>query len=279
MFGFVTANVQELTKEQKKRYSAVYCGICRRIRLDASRLARWALQYDMAFLALLLGSLYEPEEQTGKRACGLHPIRPRPWVDNEIITYCAHMNVALAYYKFRDDDADDGSRTARFMANRFEKSLAPIQARWPRQCQAMEDCIRELSRLEAEGCPNPDRPAACFGRLMGELMVLQEDTWAPTLRVLGDALGRFIYLADGAVDYRHDEKKNRYNPFRAQGLGKDWNRWEDYLMLTMGRCSQAFESLPLVQDKDLLDNILYSGVWTRIRIAQKKEERHDKRSL
>lgn len=103
VFGFVTANIPELTREQQRRYGSVYCGICRQIRAEGSQLARLGLSYDMAFLALLLMSLYEPEEQQGSRACALHPIRPRPWVDNGYIRYAAHMNVALTYYKCLDD--------------------------------------------------------------------------------------------------------------------------------------------------------------------------------
>ena len=51
------ANVPELSKEQQKRYNAVYCGICRQIREGSSNTARLGLSYDMAFLALLLMSL------------------------------------------------------------------------------------------------------------------------------------------------------------------------------------------------------------------------------
>ena len=60
MFGYVAANMKELTKEQQDRYGGVYCGICIRIREQAGQLPRLGLSYDMAFLALLLMSLYEP---------------------------------------------------------------------------------------------------------------------------------------------------------------------------------------------------------------------------
>ena len=69
MFGYVTASLRELTKEQQRRYSAVYCGICRRIREQSGQLSRLGLSYDMAFLALLLMSLYEPEECGGRPIC------------------------------------------------------------------------------------------------------------------------------------------------------------------------------------------------------------------
>ena len=97
MFGYVVANMDELPEELQRRYGAVYCGICREIRERASNLSRLGLSYDMAFLALLLMSLYEPEETAGKGACKLHPVTPRPWVDCEYVRYAADMNVALAY--------------------------------------------------------------------------------------------------------------------------------------------------------------------------------------
>jgi hypothetical protein len=128
-----------------------------------------------------------------------------------------------------------------------------------------------LSELEKEGCDNPDTVAGCFGELMGELLVYEEDLWAPTLRQMGMALGRYIYLADAAVDFRRDQKKARYNPFLAMGMEEDWDTWEQYLVLAMGRCTEHFERLPLVQDKAILDNILYSGIWLQYRRRQRKE--------
>jgi len=77
-------------------------------------------------------------------------------------------------------------------------------------------------------------------------------------------LGRYIYLADAAMDYRQDKKKGQYNPFLAMGE-EDPKKWEQYLLFAMGRCADYYERLPLVQDKAILDNILYSGVWVKLR--------------
>lgn len=272
MFGFVTANMKELTQSQKDRYQAVYCGICRQIRDRSSQLSRLGLSYDMAFLALLHMSLYEPEETSGTRACALHPIRPRPWANNVYIEYAADMNVALAYYKAMDDWNDDRHLRAKLMGGVFGKNYEAIESRYPRQCAAIRECISHLNSLEKENCDNPDEPANCFGRLMGELLVYEEDLWAPTLRKMGSALGRFIYLADAAVDYRRDKKKGKYNPYLAMGGQEDWQRWEQYLVLAMAKCTEEFERLPLVQDKKILDNILYSGVCCSFGRKKKEEE-------
>ncbi len=272
MFGYVSANIPELTKQQKQRYNAVYCGICRQIRVQSSQLSRLGLSYDMAFLALLLMSLYEPEETAGDNACILHPIKKKPWVDNAYVRYAADMNVALAYYKAQDDWQDDKSTLARVKSGIFGKNYGEIAARFPRQCQAIEGCIHQLSILEKESCDNPDTVANCFGTLMAELFVYHEDIWAPTLRQMGMALGRFIYLADAVLDYRKDKRRHKYNPLLAMNTGEAWDRWQDYLVLAMGRCTQAFEKLPLVQDKAILDNILYSGVWCIFHRKKKEQE-------
>ena len=270
MFGYVNASWKELTAEEKQRYQAAYCGICRRIREQSSNLSRLSLSYDMAFLALLLMSLYEPEEESHNVRCALHPLKKRPWVDSKYVRYAADMNIALAYYNCLDDWQDDGSHAKKWLADHLHPYLPQIETRYPRQCAAISACIQELSELERDNCTDPDRCANCFGALMAELLVHEEDLWTPDLREMGKALGRFIYLADAAVDYKRDVRRNQYNPYIAMGCPTGWDAWEQYLVLAMARCCEYYEKLPLVQDKPLLDNILYSGVWTNFR--QKRKE-------
>lgn len=270
MFGFVTANLSELTLEEKQRYNAVYCGICRQIHVRSSNLSRVGLRFDMVFLALLLMSLYEPEETGGDRACMLHPIHPRSWIDNEMIGYCADMNVALAYYKALDDWHDDRKLSAKLASSVFSAGYEQIEKCYPRQCQTIARCIAQLRRLEQENCANPDEPAGIFGELMAQLLCFHEDMWADTLGEMGFFLGRFIYLADAAMDYEEDRRKHKYNPFLAMKTENASQQWEQYLVLAMARCTKAYERLPLVQDKPILDNILYSGIWLELRRKQKE---------
>lgn len=272
MFGYVTANFDELTEEMKTRYRAVYCGICRRIGMQSSNPARIVLSYDTAFLALLLMSLYEPEEPGGKQSCVCHPFRRHLWVDNPYIAYAADMNVALAYHKSLDDWRDEGSLSGKYMAKTLQPHYETIRQKYPRQCTAMEECMGSLHDMEAAGESNPDLPATCFGRLMGELFVYHEDLWSGSLRQIGLSLGRFIYLADGAADFAADRKSGAYNPFAASGAETLPENIEEILVLAMGRCCRSFERLPLVQDKPLLDNILYSGVWVHRKSADRRDD-------
>ena len=122
MFGYVMANLKELEKSRRRRYASVYCGICRGIRSQCSQGCRLGLSYDMAFLSLLLMSLYEPEETGGNHACVLHP--GRKWTDSKFIRYGADMNVALAYYNALDDYEDEGKGTV----ERYATGAAAVQA-------------------------------------------------------------------------------------------------------------------------------------------------------
>ncbi len=161
----------------------------------------------MAFLALTLLSLYEPEEEKRTARCLTHPLHARTYTRSEIITYTADMNIALAYYKCLDDWNDDKKYSAKLLANAMEPYAERIAEKYPRQCGTLQRCLTELNRLEAEKFQNPDIPAGLFGELMGELFVWREDTWAETLREMGAALGRFIYLMDAVLMRRRTGKR------------------------------------------------------------------------
>ena len=73
MFGYLAAQPGALTQEELARYKSAYCGLCRSLKLRHGELSRLTLNYDLTFLTLLLGSLYEPEERTGEQRCIAHP--------------------------------------------------------------------------------------------------------------------------------------------------------------------------------------------------------------
>ncbi len=273
MFGYIIANPELLDEDQRQRYRACYCGLCRAIGEECSSLSRVSLNYDMTFLALLLSSLYEPEESAGQKRCPVHPFKPQSYWYNDATRYCAAMNVALAAYNCLDDWHDDRNVLKLLEAQLFHGPTASAARRYPRQTNAITQCLAELTALEKRGVPDPDGAANCFGRLMGELFVWKEqDHWAPTLRAVGEGLGRYIYILDAAVDLQEDLQRGRYNPL--SGLAREGRSLPDFqeeLSLLIGECTEAFERLPLVQDVELLRNILYSGVWIRYAQALDKQ--------
>ena len=274
MFGYLVAEPGLLTEEQLRRYRGCYCGLCRCIQERHGELARLALTYDMTFLALLLSSLYEPEETAGEGTCLPHPIEPRSWWQSEAAAYAADLNVALAYLKCLDDWEDDGNLAALAESRALLPAWERVRAAWPRQCAAIDRALRKLGRLEKERIEDADAAAACFGELMGELLVWKEDRWREPLYRMGCALGRFIYVMDACMDLDADAARGRYNPFRRfYGLPDNAGRFEEILRVLLGDCLYWFDKLPLVQDAELLKNILCAGLWTQFNKRWKKEER------
>lgn len=259
MFGHITINPKQLSDQDKDRYQAVYCGLCRTLDERHGKVGRSTLTYDMTFLSLLLSSLYQPEETQAHLWCLLHPTQKRPYAATRYTEYAADMNVILAYYKALDDWQDDKSLSARGSMKLLEKPKEQAAARWPRQVAAIEDCLYRLGEMERADELNPDLPANCFGELMGELFVLEEDEWSASLRRLGAALGRFVYLMDAAIDLPADIKHDRYNPLIAQ-IDTDFSMM---LSLMIGECTAELAQMPLERDVPILRNILYSGVWLK----------------
>lgn len=273
MFGYITVQQDALPEERFLRYRACYCGLCRALRAQHGQLCGLSLNYDMTFLILLLSSLYEPEETCGSGRCAPHPLESRDWWRNEFTDYAADMNVALMYHKLLDDWNDSGSRVKRQSAALLEKTYRGIREKWPRQCGIMERELAELARLEKEKCPVPDLAAAAFGRLMAGIFHRFDDRWTETAEELAFSLGKYIYLLDACLDMAEDAKSGSYNPLLLLwGEEKPLAACEELLLLTAGNCARAFERLPLVQDYDILKNILYTGMWTKYRLARKKQE-------
>lgn len=261
MFGYLVADTGHLTEDDSLRYRAAYCGLCRTLKDRHGTVSQLTLNYDMTFLVLLLSSLYEPEERTGEGRCLPHPIDKRRWVRTEMTEYAADMNVALAYLKCLDDSEDDHSLAARIEALFFKGAYDRVCEKYPRQCGAISDALLKLHELEKENCENVDETAACFGALMAEIFVKDEDRWSEVLRRFGMSLGRFIYIMDACMDLDEDVKKYRYNPLRRYHGEENEELFRDILRMTLGECVYFFDVLPLVQDVNILKNILCDGLW------------------
>ncbi len=273
MFGYLTAEPGLLSEEELRRYRSCYCGLCRSIRERHGALARLALSYDMTFLALLLSSLYEPEEAAGEETCVRHPRRAQPWARNEWSDYAADMNLALAYLKCLDDWEDEGSPAALAAARTLRGAYERVAAAWPDQCGAIGRSLEALHALEKARIEDADAAAASFGALMGAILAVRDDRWREPLYRLGDALGRFLYVMDACLDLSGDAAFGRYNPFRRwYGLPDCRERFEEALKMQLGEALFWFDRLPLVQDANILKSILCAGVWAQYNRKYKKED-------
>lgn len=266
MFGYISTNPKALSKEEKDRYKKYYCGLCHQLNTQYGGAGRAMLSYDMTFLIVLLSSIYGLEESQDSRHCVRHLIKSQPYVETLATAYGADLNIILGYYQLLDDWKDDGNLIARENSRVIKKYLPRIIDLYPHQCDTIVENMRQLSEMERVNELNPDLPANCFGELMGELFVWKKDEHTDTLRRMGAALGRFIYLLDAVNDLKTDIRKQRYNPLVSQ-MDTDYT---PLLTIMMAECTSEFEKLPVERDIHILQNILYSGVWQKYRARKRK---------
>ena len=273
VFGYISVNPTKLTEEEKKRYRAFYCGLCHTLGEHYGSAGRATLSNDMTFLSLLLNALYEPTETMLNERCTLHPARQHMAVLHEGTNYAADMNILLAYHKCEDDVSDEASMRGRVGKRALKKAYEQVKKTWPRQAETVAKCLSEIARIENKESEDLDALTRLSGRILGECFVWREDAFAPYLRDLGGALGKFVYLMDAYEDYDHDLKHRQFNPLKSLHAQDDYEeRIEEILTMEMAACVRAYDDLPIEQDDALIRNILYSGVWGRYAAIQQKRK-------
>ena len=282
MFGYVTIYRKGLTDQDLDRYQAYYCGLCQVLGERYGLPGRLALSYDMAFAAMLLTALYEPDTRFGTGRCAPHPLKARPRARNEFLDYAADMTILLAYHNFLDDWQDDHRQASLRRAQQFEPLLPAIRERWPRQYSVIGDQLSALNLLETSGSHDLDALCNAFGILLGAVFACREDPWMPVLEAMGRGLGGFIYLMDAYDDLEKDAKNGSFNALAALRARLDDEAFEtrchELLTQQMGICAEAFGLLPVLKDSpegQLLYNTIYSGVWCKYTLI--KARREDKR--
>ena len=289
MFGYVVVNEPELRIHEFDLYRSYYCGICMDLKDHYGQRGRLTLSYDTAFLALLLTSLYEPGETERTIRCAVHPFKKHAVRQNEYTRYAADIGIILSYYSCLDDWNDERDAGKKLMAAALSKKFEAASLRHPGKAsliRAKLDDLRvlEKSAQEPDTAPSPavllDRAGGIFGELMAEIFDLKHDIWSAALRRTGFYLGKFIYILDAYDDLKKDEKSGSFNPLLMFGDRPGLRGYvKGILTMTISECTAAFETLPIVENIDILRNILYSGIWCKFNETEGKRDGASPREL
>ena len=285
MFGYVKPVPAELLVKEYEFYKATYCGICRAMKKHTGTLSNVTLSYDSVFLALAR-MLYVPDEEFGvdKKRCIAHPMKKRPMLrENGALVYTARVFAILAYYKMRDDVADEG-----FMKKLLITPIRPVlrhgskKAKSPDISRIISTKLSELTALEKAGCESVDEVAHLFGELLGEVFAGGlEGSDRLVMYECGYHLGKFIYAADAAEDYERDRKEGKYNPYvlsyGGEALTEENKRTiKTALILECKRIEGAVNLMPFGSRtviENIIKNIIYLGLTDRIKFLDECEEK------
>ena len=279
MIGFIVANQEKLNEQDKKYYQACYCGLCKTLGERHRMRSRLTLNYDMTFFIVLLSSIYNDKVNTKPCKCKLHPKRVEQGIYGEIVDFIADMNIMLAYYDIMDDWYDDKNIIALSYASLLKNEYVKVYEKYKNKCLKIESYLLELAEIERNNILDPDKASECFGKIMGEAITPYEDEYSQNLRKFGESIGKFIYILDACIDRDKDIKHRKYNPLVKYSK----NDFDEILNLLMSECMEKYRNLNITQNTELLENILFSGVWLKYNIAkikeQKRKEKNDTRSV
>ena len=73
MFGYIRPSKPHLSEQDEARFQSVYCGLCHELGRKYGFAARFVLNFDFTFLAILLSDAQEPECESCR--CAAHPCK------------------------------------------------------------------------------------------------------------------------------------------------------------------------------------------------------------
>ena len=288
MFGYVRAIPDVLPEEEARRYEAVYCGLCMTLGVRYGWTARFILNYDFVFLALLLAP--GETEACACRTCPARPWKKRAcWTGGPALDAAADESVILTWWKLKDSLRDGrwweklAARTAMVFLKGHYRAAAELRPAFDR---TVAECLDQLHAMEEENLPSLDRPADTFARILQAAAIETQPAArsSATAQILYH-VGRWIYLADAWDDRTEDAATGSYNPVLAL-FGPEPEAGQERLRETMRTSLGLARTALALVDWDvwetLLDHILGIGlpaVEEAVFTVQWKQRKKTRRAL
>ena len=268
MFGYIRPVLERLDKDQRDAYQSAYCGLCHALGARHGWLARFTLQYDFTFLAILLAA----GEQMDRPIClrsPVHPLRkPRKCLHGKTLVVAADESMILTWHKLSDDVMDHGLlsglpyRFLRWLFCRGYRRAAKAQPQFDHQVQKGLAALRQLEEARS---PELDRMADAFASILSSISTVYPQG-SPGQRMLEQKLyhlGRWIYVIDAWDELDEDKKKGRFNPLDARFQGRTREE-RDYVEATATHsvrlAASAVNLMELGDWRATVENVLYCGL-------------------
>ena len=288
MFGYVRPALNRLSETEKSRYKRAYCGLCQTLGVRYGFISRFTLNYDFAFLAILLSG---GEEEISCCRCPARPFRKqKDCAVGPAFDIAADESIILMWHKLSDDVVDNGffaGLPSRFLRLILRKSYRKAADRQPAFDRNVCESMARLKDFEYVHSPQLDRVADAFAALLSAASCRTEnENRRRVLEQLLYHLGRWIYLIDAWDDLEEDKKDGRYNPIDARFEGKAGEN-ADYIKTTLTHSvrlmSAASNLIDFGQWNEIVSNVLsigipavqtavLSGRWKEYRSAREKNK-------
>lgn len=269
-------------------YRAHFCGLGTSLHRHYGAWARWLVNRDSTFVALLGSAVAKSPPRLYQATCCNKFATPRDLLtDGHLLHYTAAVTICGLSAKL-DDDAQDEQGWRRWAAKLGIRTLdAPIgdalgvlhgmgfpvaQVRaWMAGQRHIESGVASI-----QDCARPT--SAAYGEIIGHLADLTDAPVAkPTLHQLGEELGFLIYAHDAWEDWAKDQRRGQFNPLHV--FPQMSARRDSLLPLleeSLTRLRHAFDKLPLHRHRDLLRAVLIDGAGYRVAQVREGEGKTDR---
>ncbi len=249
------------------RFRACYCGICKEISRRYGQIPRLSVSYDLTFFTLLFLALAKDDAQIVKEACILNPLRKKFMLkDHPALSFGADMAVLLSWQKARDDARDEQKIKGSLMSFALARAGKKAQAAHPDLSSRIEEQLKELALAESvsKGLEAADIFGAVISSIFSSaveeiLLDLPEDIKA-ALRLAGESLGRWIYLADAIDDYEKDLHNKEWNLFSKLSLDEARNEADSLLKDEEACLDRIFALISYERDSSIIYNVIVLGL-------------------
>ena len=272
MFGYIKTYKPEMKIREFDAYKAVYCTLCKQLRKDYGFLARFTLNFDYTFLAMIRIAAKGTSASVKKGRCPFNPLAKCNHVccEDDSLSYSAAVAMLMFYYKLKDTVADErgGKRFLAYIllwpASRWKKKAAN---KYPGVEVIIRDFCEQQTMVEQSERTGLDPFCHPTASALSQLFARQidEQNLQKDVAAVGYNLGKWVYLVDALDDWHKDQKHGRFNPF-VRRLSQDVtpNELAEFAEKQLNVCIDeacfAFERLPKRNFYPILHNILFLGL-------------------
>lgn len=262
MFGYVKICKPQLKVCEYDTYKAIYCTLCKVIGKRYGLVARWTLNYDLAFLAMVNLSVLDKKCTFEKKRCTTNPFKKCNYCCDcdEVFEFVSAVSVILMYYNVIDKISDEKG-FSRIFFKIFKLLINKKFIKASRQLPKISDIVKEFSdsqfKIEKQNADidNASEPTAiALGKIFESLSDSQNEK--RILYRMGYCTGKWIYIADALDDLNDDIKKNRFNPL----IGRKIEDIQGTLNVSSTDAGLSFELLNVKLYDTIIKNIFYLGM-------------------
>ncbi len=294
MFGYVNVDKSNLLGKDFDTYRAIYCSLCKQLGRDYSIFARFFLNYDCTFYAVLMLSLSDKTCDFCTGRCRFNPLKKCDYISDDTVSLslAAALTISSAYYKLLDNILDSP-----WYKRIFYRLLQPMLSSWHKiSLKKFPTIDNELNKMtisqkgteEDKNC-NIDKAAEPTAAMLSAVFSLVDEKIDSSIlkknknskRILssfGYFLGKWIYLIDAADDYFNDKKHHNFNPYIT--LDVEEKELKNYVLSSLNHTlSEAMLSYNLLEKgryDAIISNALFSALPKKQNLVLSKFDKPDK---